>query len=173
MRPYKTWIVLTALAGCLITSTSSKTATISWIPGAMPPLSWGIDYAPLVINNTIIIAGPLDKSYANWGVAMVAAGGAPEISIDEINYTVELLYDENDIPNDLPLVIDPVCGLEISVGPLKDGQWNFVCENSISASDFQFELPPSLNIPEPTLFLTFSGMLAYTLKRAFSHRDST
>ena len=173
MRPYRTLIVLTVLAGCLIGSTSSECATISWIPGELPPLSWGIDYAPLILNGTISIVGPLDKAYANWGVAMVAAGGAPEISVDEGTNTIELLYDVNGIPNDLPLVIDPVCGLELTVGPLEEGEWRFVCENSISMSDFEFELPPPLFIPEPSIILIILGVLPFTFRHVFSNRNST
>ena len=171
MRPYKTLIVLTALASCLIGSTSSDTATISWIPGELPPLSWGIDYAPLILNGTITIVGPLDKAYTNWGVAMVAAGGAPEVLIDETTNTIELLYDENGIPNDLPLVIDPVCGLELMVGPLEEGEWRFVCENSISISDFEFELPPPLFIPEPSVIPVLLAMLLSALKPAVQGLD--
>jgi len=97
---------------------------ISWIHGENPPFPPSRYPGEPTTADLIHFTVPTDVFRNQW-IAEQTLGGIPTLSIDPVDRTVELWVQEPapDIP--LPLLFDPVCGLEGHFGPLQEGRWRF------------------------------------------------
>ena len=165
-------IYVSLFAVLLLLSAAAYPATIHWMMGEAPPLSWGVDYFGASLSNVVIISGGLNQAYDNKWVAEIAAGGTPTVTVNTSNNTIELWFDPSGLPDPddpIPTLLDPVCGLILEIGPLEDGNYTFICTNSVAASTLHIQLPPPLIAPEPTTSAFIVGALCCLLKKRRIH----
>lgn len=124
------------MVGSARTSTKSK---ISWIEGDSGPTTWGISPSAPTAADVIQFSGPAGN-FSNGCFAMLSAGGWPTVTIDRINRTVEIWFEPTD-SNVCAEVVNPVCGLQGSFGPLEPGDWVFFCNGPKDVKGLSFAVP--------------------------------
>lgn len=125
------------LVSVFVFTMSGIASAVSWIEGEDCSGSWHITPGTPTPSDMIAFSGPLSSTFINSWLAESEAGGSPTITIDHFNKTVELWF-EPPPPDFLPYLYDPVCGLEGSLGPLQEGEWEFSGGNSIASFSISF-----------------------------------
>ncbi len=124
-------VLLTALL-----SGQALGADPTWISGTSGPAAWTISPGSPTTSSTISFQGHLNgSSYGNSCAAEGALGGAPKLTVDSGNKTVDLWF-QGPAPTMCTMIYMPVCGLQGSFGPLAAGKWTFRCTTLSVNFDF-------------------------------------
>ncbi|MFZ2145970.1 MAG: dockerin type I repeat-containing protein [Sedimentisphaerales bacterium] len=161
-------ILLSVLVLVLCGMVSGYEQDVSWIHGENPPFPSRYPGEPTIVD-IIHFAVPTDVFRNQW-IAEQTLGGIPTLSIDPVERTIELWIQEPapDIP--LPLLFDPVCGLEGYYGPLEEGSWLFYCHFEGTLWLDGFDVVPTPPYPNISGYVrTVSGLGISDVSLTFSN----
>ncbi len=105
-------------------------AEVDWLPGETGPENWSIIPIQPTASDIVHFSGPT-AGYENVCMA-VTATGIPRFTVNSAAHSIQLVFDLAPVKR-CANVLDPVCGLTGSIGPLPGGDWVFSGHNGNDA----------------------------------------
>jgi len=161
----KTFLTFAAsLAIC--TNASATDWELNWLRGGSECWSgWRVTVdGPVAVFGGPI--GPRGTYYSNSCFAEAALGGRATVTIDPYSKVIVLWF-KPPAPTFCPLYYDPVCGLQLTAGPLADGDWLFHFDSYTNPVmiPFHIDAPPdtlTLLTPDSNEFVPAQSLYEIT-----------